>query len=145
MTEHPHITRRAVLTASATGAGALALAACSPTSSGSASQNQATSSPAAGARVAALSSVPVGGSLAAQVGGADVIVSRPTAGTVACFSATCTHQGCTVQPNGNQLDCPCHGSVFNAFTGAVINGPAPTPLPRIAVMVQGSEIVTAAS
>ena len=28
------------------------------------------------------------------------------------------------------IDCPCHGSRFDAVTGAVANGPATTPLPR---------------
>ncbi|MGA3217301.1 MAG: Rieske 2Fe-2S domain-containing protein [Acidimicrobiales bacterium] len=43
--------------------------------------------------------------------------------------------GCTVgffQPT-LQFRCPCHGSMFSATTGAVIQGPAVLPLPRIAI------------
>jgi Rieske Fe-S protein len=62
-----------------------------------------------------------------------------------CFSAICTHEGCTVLRSGNRLDCPCHGSVFDALTGAVLNGPAAEPLPRIPVRVTGGKVVLAAA
>ena len=52
------------------------------------------------------------------------VVTRTAAGVVA-FSRTCTHAGSLVNPgSNNQLVCPAHGSVFNASTGAVIEGPA---------------------
>jgi Rieske Fe-S protein len=139
MSQTAEISRRTVLAVSATGAGALALAACS-TSSSSGGGAAPTSAPA-GAKVIALSAVPVGGSAAVQIGQAQAIVSRPTATTVACFSAICTHQGCAVQPNGKELDCPCHGSRYNALTGAVLAGPAPAPLHKVAVTVQNGEVV----
>ncbi len=45
-------------------------------------------------------------------------------------STVCTHVGCGVSaPVNNQLGCPCHGSLFNLETGAVIQGPAAKPLP----------------
>jgi Rieske Fe-S protein len=141
MSQRPTVTRRTLLAASATGAGALAVAACSPSSGGGGGSSA--SPPAAGEQVTALAVVPVGGSAAVRIGGADAIVSRPTASTVACFSAICTHQGCTVQPNGKELDCPCHGSRYSAFTGAVLQGPAQAPLAKIAVRIQGDEVVTA--
>jgi Rieske Fe-S protein len=49
--------------------------------------------------------------------------------------------GCTVKPAGKELDCPCHGSVYNALTGAVIHGPAPKPLPSIPVHVTGNNVL----
>ena len=58
-----------------------------------------------------------------------VVVTR-TAGGVVAFSRICTHQGSYVAPTGNnQLTCPSHGAVFNASTGAVIEGPANQALP----------------
>jgi Rieske Fe-S protein len=54
--------------------------------------------------------------------GDPAIVARPTANTAVAFSAKCTHMGCTVQPAGSELHCPCHGSKYNALTGAVIQG-----------------------
>ena len=47
---------------------------------------------------------------------------------VTAHSTICTHQGCQIGESGAQLVCPCHGSVFNAQTGAVIHDPAQSPL-----------------
>ena len=53
-----------------------------------------------------------------------IVITR-TAGGVVAFNRSCTHQGSFVAPSGgNQLTCPSHGAVFNASTGAVIEGPA---------------------
>jgi Rieske Fe-S protein len=70
-------------------------------------------------------------------------VARPTDTDAVAFSAICTHQGCTVAPSGSRLNCPCHGSVFNALTGAVEHGPARSPLPSIPVKVVNGNVVTA--
>jgi len=42
----------------------------------------------------------------------------------------CTHLGCTVNwiPENDRIECPCHGSIFDEETGAVIRGPATRPL-----------------
>lgn len=93
--------------------------------------------------LAALSAVPVGGAIAVKMPtGQNVIISRPDAATVAGFDATCTHNGCTVAPQGTELRCPCHGSVFEAFTGAVKKGPAESPLNTIRVKVENDQIVS---
>jgi nitrite reductase/ring-hydroxylating ferredoxin subunit len=130
----PHLSRRAALAA---GAGAVTLAACGGGSS------RAPAEPAAGQRVAELADIRVGEAIAAHLDGQDVIVARPTASTAACFSAVCTHAGCTVRPRGDEAVCPCHGSVFNALTGKVIRTPAPAPLESIPVQVRNGEVVTA--
>src|SRR5438309_924641 len=58
----------------------------------------------------ALSAVPVGQAKNVTLpGGKPGILARPTATTAACFSAICTHLGCTVQADGDKLNCPCHG------------------------------------
>src|SRR5579859_691169 len=63
------------------------------------------------------------------------IVLHPTQGTFLAFDAVCPHAGCTVQYDPTQaiLVCPCHGSQFNATTGAVEVGPAATGLRPITV------------
>jgi Rieske Fe-S protein len=56
---------------------------------------------------------------------------------VRAFSATCPHQGCPVSTVANgTIDCPCHGSRFDAKTGAVVAGPAPRGLTPVAVVVR---------
>ncbi|MEU6170767.1 Rieske (2Fe-2S) protein [Streptantibioticus parmotrematis] len=84
--------------------------------------------------------VPVGG--AKLYRDQKVVVAQPTKGAYKGFSAVCTHQGCVVASiQNNVVTCPCHGSQFNALTGAVEQGPAPTPLPAVGVTVQNGKLV----
>jgi Rieske Fe-S protein len=70
----------------------------------------------------------------------NVVVTK-SGSQVHAFSSTCTHQGCQVNKvSGGRIDCPCHGSVFDASTGAVVAGPAPSPLPPVAVTVRNGEV-----
>lgn len=132
--------RRTVLAGAGAGAGLVALAACS---SGSGTPGDPSTLPA-GEVVAPLADVPVGGAVVVTVGGSAVAVAQPSEGVVVAFSATCTHQGCTVSAGaGTLLDCPCHGSEFDGATGAVLKGPAAEPLPAVAVAVEGDQVVTA--
>ena len=81
--------------------------------------------------------VPVGGGLI--LGG--VVVTRDGQGDVHAYSATCTHQGCKVSSVSNgRIQCPCHGSAFNASTGAVVQGPAARPLPPVSVVVRDGKV-----
>jgi cytochrome b6-f complex iron-sulfur subunit len=128
--------RRSVVTLGAlTVLGAGTLAAC-----GSSSGTGATSVKPGGV-VVALSAVPVGGSAPANGPDGPIVVAQPTAGQVVAHSAICTHQGCQVAPEGKILGCPCHGSMFDAFTGAVLQGPAAAPLPAVAVKISGQDVV----
>jgi Rieske Fe-S protein len=130
------LTRRTVVVGGVAVAGASALAACSGGS-------ETSPSGASTGPLIALSDVPVGGAVAAKdASGAPVVVAQPTAGRVVAFSAVCTHMGCQVAPAGKQLHCPCHGSQFDATTGAVLHGPATKPLPGVPVRVENGQVVT---
>jgi thiosulfate dehydrogenase [quinone] large subunit len=72
-------------------------------------------------------------------GGPDIVV-RQRSGALAAHSAICTHAGCTVQYAGGELVCPCHGSVFDATTGAVLQGPAAIGLPARRVIEHGGQL-----
>lgn len=61
-------------------------------------------------------------------------------GVVTAHSVICTHQGCTVGEAGKNLACPCHGSLFNGESGAVINGPAERALTTYKVAEANNEI-----
>jgi thiosulfate dehydrogenase [quinone] large subunit len=93
-----------------------------------------------GTRIGALTDVQAQGFLNFQdpkSGDPAVAVSLP-GGSVVAFDAVCTHAGCQVAYDTSQrmLVCPCHGAVFDPAHGAaVVTGPAPTPLPSIAVQV----------
>ena len=66
---------------------------------------------------------------------------RQADGSLVAHSAVCTHAGCTVAYQGGRAGCcPCHGSVFDARTGAVITGPAVTPLGPRKVIQHAGEI-----
>jgi cytochrome b6-f complex iron-sulfur subunit len=91
--------------------------------------------------LAKLSSVPVGGAISATLNGRPIVIAQPRAGKIVAFTAICTHAGCTVAPTGATLNCPCHGSTFDALTGENTGGPAPSPLSAVAVRLSGSEIV----
>lgn len=160
----PGVSRRGVLAVGVIGVSAAALAGCSQAASpGNGGDSTGSSDPggpaAPGAStpgssapgsatagtatpLAKLSDIKVGEAISATgPDGAKLIIARPTANTVAAFSAICTHQGCTVAPAGKELDCPCHGSVYNATTGAVIDGPAPRPLPTVSVTLSGQDVL----
>ncbi len=66
-------------------------------------------------------------------------------GKFAAFSRICTHMGCEVNfsARADEFACPCHGSLYNARTGAVIQGPAPKALPSYALTVKNGEIYLA--
>ena len=77
--------------------------------------------------------------------GTPAVLFRTKAGVFA-YSAVCTHEGCTVQFNSasKNLQCACHGAVFDPFDGAkVVTGPTNQPLAKIKVATEGSWIVEA--
>jgi Rieske Fe-S protein len=104
---------------------------------GAAANAYAAAAPAAGNDpVAQLTDVPSGGG---QVVG-DVVINRD-GDTEHAFSATCTQQGCIVSDvTDGEIHCPCHGSAFDASTGAVVTGPATRPLPVVGVEVRDGAI-----
>lgn len=139
------VTRRHVLVGAGVAAGAVLAAACgdgTTTESGAGGGDGGAAGGGAGSTLATVADVPVGGAVSAKgPDGRPVIVSQPTKGDIVALSAICTHKGCTVAPQGSQLECPCHGSTYD-LTGQNTGGPAPSPLPRIPVQVTGGKVVT---
>ena len=90
-----------------------------------------------GAAIGPASGVPVGqaASFTDPASGDPSIVIRPSSGTFVAFDAVCPHAGCTVgyDPGQKVIICPCHGSQFNAGTGAVEVGPATAGLKKLGI------------
>jgi Rieske Fe-S protein len=135
------ITRRQVIGGAAVaGVGVPLLAACGSGEAINSEDNSGGSAQGGPQTLGKASDVAVGGGRIYP--DANVVVTQPTAGTYEGFSATCTHQGCQVATvSGGTINCACHGSQFSIKDGSVVAGPAPRPLPKVTVKVQGSDIV----
>jgi Rieske Fe-S protein len=125
---------------------AAALAACSGNGDQGAARAPAApgqppaGSASAGERLAATNDIPVGGGVVFT--DKEIVVTQPTQGTFKAFSATCTHQGCTVSKvAGGTINCPCHGSKFAIADGSVVNGPATRSLEARQIAVSGGELL----
>lgn len=84
----------------------------------------------------------------ATAGGAALIQSslgsflafRNSQTSVSVLTATCTHEGCTVDHfNGQLYVCPCHGSKYTTG-GAVANGPANRALTTFPATLSGDTL-----
>ena len=93
-----------------------------------------------GTVLGAASDVPVGGG--AIYTAAKVVVTQPASGQYKAFSAVCTHVGCLVNKvTSGTIDCPCHGSEFKITDGAVVAGPAPSPLPARPIKIVDGQVI----
>lgn len=68
-----------------------------------------------------------------------VYLHRFEDGTYSAVFTRCTHRGCQVEPAGDLLACPCHGSEFS-LTGELLRGPAERPLQQFAVTTDTEHI-----
>jgi Rieske Fe-S protein len=91
---------------------------------------------ASGSELSAVSAIPADGGVVV-----DKVVLIREGEQVRAFSAVCTHQGCLVDKVTTQaIECPCHGSRFDATTGRVLAGPASAPLAKVAVTVRDGKV-----
>ncbi|WP_235738700.1 Rieske (2Fe-2S) protein [Nocardioides alcanivorans] len=133
----PLISRRTTFKGMGALGAALVLAACS-------GGDDAPSAPEAesGDVLASTSEVPVGGGVILADRG--IVITQPTEGEFAAFSAVCTHQRATLSDvDADGIHCPRHGSVFDATDGSVVNGPASSGLPEVAITVEDGNILAA--
>ncbi len=132
---HPAVSRRAVLAGGAGLVAAAGLAAC-------AGEQGAADFGAAGDVLARVDEVPVG-DVVVVTSSSDwpIALTRTDETTVVAMSGMCTHQRCALVPQDGDLYCNCHGALFAVPDGAVIEGPAPEPLPPIEVTVEGTDVV----
>lgn len=87
----------------------------------------------------------VGGSLVGKANGYPdpIVVAQISSGAYVAFDAICTHMNCTVAYNALNLtlDCPCHGSTYDAMNhGVVLGGPAPRALTMLTATSDGTAV-----
>ncbi|MDV6013773.1 Rieske (2Fe-2S) protein [Haloechinothrix sp. LS1_15] len=95
-----------------------------------------------GTELAGVDDVPVGGGVIVEE--ANVVVTQPAEGEFRGFTATCTHQGCTVSEVADgTINCACHGSRFAIEDASVVSGPAEEPLSEVELRVDVDGIAVA--
>ena len=77
----------------------------------------------------------------ATADGVPIMVGRKGSG-YAAYDGRCTHMGCPVTPDAltGGFYCPCHAGRYDA-TGTPVSGPPKASLARLAVVVEGGELV----
>jgi nitrite reductase/ring-hydroxylating ferredoxin subunit len=96
----------------------------------------------AGTVLTSASDVPVGGGVVLT--GPRVVVTQPTEGDFRAYTAVCTHQQLLVTSvEDGTIHCSNHGSQYDAATGEVKRGPAPSALAAVEITVDGDRIVKA--
>jgi len=99
---------------------------------------------AANHQIVKLSKIKVGATYAFQLkNGAPALLFRTKTGVFA-FQTICPHQGGLTKYFAARklIVCPVHNASFNPFKkGAVVAGPAITPLPSVKVAIKGDWVV----
>ena len=71
----------------------------------------------------------------------NIIIARTLTNEFIAVSSLCTHQQVTIdfEPSNNKFSCSAHGSVFST-TGAVLTGPAASPLKQYKTTLTGNSL-----
>jgi cytochrome b6-f complex iron-sulfur subunit len=91
--------------------------------------------------VASAAEVPPGTGKVVPYEDTSIIVINQS-GKFLALSAICTHAQCVVEynPQKKEIDCPCHGGVFD-LQGNVVAGPPPKPLAQYRAEVKGEKVL----
>lgn len=93
-----------------------------------------------GAELTTTDQVPVGGGIVLT--DQKVVVTQPTEGEFRAYTAVCTHQQLLVTSvEDGTIICSNHGSEYDAATGEVTGGPAPSALATVEIDVEGDKIL----
>jgi len=82
----------------------------------------------------------VGGAATVTASTGTYLVARTAQSAFTAVTAVCTHEVCAVSGFANSLYvCPCHGSEFST-SGAVVQGPASSPLRQFPATFAGNVV-----
>ena len=93
-------------------------------------------------KVAETQDLPPGSMKAVQVGSERVLLVNVD-GSYFAVGDECSHAAGSLSDgdlDGNQVECPIHGAMFNVQTGEAVTPPADEALPCYRVKVDGSDI-----
>lgn len=101
-----------------------------------------TKEPPSSFRAGKISDYPEPGVYEQFKGDQQVWIVREPDGKLVALSTICTHLGCIPNwlPTDQKFKCPCHGSGFYQ-TGVNFEGPAPRPLERYKISIDGEFVV----
>ena len=94
-------------------------------------------------KVAGLGELSPGKMKSVEVGNDQVLLAN-VSGTIYACDNLCTHALAPLADgdlDGEQVECPLHGSVFNVTTGEVIDPPAMESLKVFQVRIEGQDIL----
>ena len=94
-------------------------------------------------KVASKKDLKLGEMIDAGAGGKEICIAN-IGGKYYAIGNRCTHMGCLLSDGtlrGENVTCPCHGSVFNVLTGAVVRGPAEKSEPVYEVKVEEDQVL----
>ena len=94
-------------------------------------------------KVASTKGLKPGEMMGAGAGGKEICVAN-MAGKYYAIGNRCTHMGCLLSDGtlrGENVTCPCHGSVFNVQTGAVVKGPAKKSETTYGVRIEEDQVL----
>ena len=98
--------------------------------------------------IARVGEIPIGGTKIFYYPGTDdpCILVRTKEDAYVAYSQKCTHLSCAVYyaREHDRLECPCHKGYFSIKNGAVLQGPPPRPLPRVALEQRGEDLLAVA-
>ena len=94
-------------------------------------------------KVALANSLKLGNMMKVEIAGKEICISNID-GKYYAIGNRCTHIGCLLSDGelkGENVTCPCHGSVFNLKTRAALKGPAKTSEPVFEVKVDSEQVL----
>lgn len=95
------------------------------------------------AKVLATEELPSNEMIGVEVNGEKVLVVN-LGGKYYAVGNVCMHRGCMLSDGtleGENIQCPCHGSTYEVKTGSIIKGPTKKPQPTFQIKVEGNQIL----
>ena len=94
-------------------------------------------------KVASVNDIPNGEALQVETNGLTLALVRTDEG-VYCVQDVCTHEQAFLSEGfceGNEIECPLHGSIFDVRTGEVKSLPATEALKTYPVKLEGDDVL----